>query len=419
MKSLKRFLVLATGIVLLAALTFNTVGCAARVQAADMMKGISAEKVAGKSADHKFLETTADFSMELFKNTISPDQNSLVSPLSVLLALAMTANGADGETLAEMETLLGGDIPLDELNKYLYAFAQGLPNTEKSKLTIANSIWFRDSENFQVEGDFLQTNANYYDAAAYKSAFDQQTLKDINNWVKNNTDGMIDKILEEIPSSAIMYLINAITFDAQWETVYKKEDVRPGNFTGLEGKTKEVTMMQSEEKFYLQDDRTTGFVKPYADDCYSFVALLPNPGVCVQEYIESLNGEKLLQLLGNAENTTVRATMPKFSYSYTVEMNDALITLGMPKAFSPGEADFSRLGQVPGENIYIGDVLHKTFISVDAQGTKAAAVTKVGVECTGILDAKHVVLDRPFVYAIIDNASNLPVFIGTVMEINE
>ncbi len=127
-----------------------------------------------------------------------------------MLALAMTANGADGQTKAEMEELLGGNIKLNDLNEYLYALVKNMPSNEKNKLKISNSIWFKDADQFSVNKDFLQTNANYYNVVVYKSAFDSQTVKDINNWVNENTDGMIDKILEQINENEIMYLINAV-----------------------------------------------------------------------------------------------------------------------------------------------------------------------------------------------------------------
>lgn len=209
--SLEGVVGLTFSILLFAAVLLNSSGCAGKVQAADLMDGISAQAVQGKPIDARFIENTADFSLELFRATIDAAENSLVSPLSVLLALGMTANGAATETLAQMEAVLGNSIPLAELNAYLYTYVEGLPSREKVNLNIANSIWFR--ENLAVEKDFLQTNADYYGAAAYKSAFDQQTIQDVNNWVEENTRGMIDKILEEIAPDAIMYLINAIAFE--------------------------------------------------------------------------------------------------------------------------------------------------------------------------------------------------------------
>ena len=211
-------------------------GCTPRIQAADLMDGIQAKSVEERLPDERFTQAYAEFAIKLFQMTADSGQNSLISPLSVMIALAMTANGADGQTKTEMETLLGGDIPLDELNEYLHTFVERLPSDKKYQVNIANSIWFRDQEEkFQAAPEFLQKNADYYDAAAYKSAFDQQTLKDINNWVKQNTDGMIDKILNEIDPYAAMYLINSLLLDAEWQSSYYTNYIADGMFTAVDG----------------------------------------------------------------------------------------------------------------------------------------------------------------------------------------
>ena len=167
----------------------------------------------------------------------------------------------------------------------------------------------------------------------------------------------------------------------------------------------------------LDDGRATGFAKPYAGGKYSFAALLPNEGVAIADYVASLSGETLIKTITGAEKTAVSVSLPKFSYDYTVKMNDALKALGMPDAFFRRPGRFQRLGRSSRGNIYIGEVLHKTFIAVDELGTKAEAVTKVEMKDEAYVETK-IVLDRPFVYAIIDNATALPLFIGTVNSIN-
>ncbi|MCL2083763.1 MAG: serpin family protein [Oscillospiraceae bacterium] len=413
-------------ILLAAAIAMGAAGCAVSAQTGDLevsaqtgdlMSGVSSGQLGGRQADAAFIGSMADFSIKLFKDSVTGGESSLVSPLSVIFALAMTANGADNETLAQMERLLG--IPLAEFNEYLYSYAQRLPSSDKSTLNIANSIWLRDNGGrLRVEADFLQRNADYYGASAYKAAFDSQTLKDINSWVKSNTNGMIDKILDEIDEAHLMYLINAVMFDAEWQSVYFKENVHKGDFTDITGASRRVDFMHSTEGIYLDDGMATGFIKPYANGGYSFAALLPNENVPIEAYIEALTGEGLLNTLKNAQDAVVYASMPKFEYEYTVSMNDALAGLGIPDAFDEGKADFSRMAVSPDGNIYIGLVLHKTFISVDELGTKAGAVTMVAMSGSGApADIKTVRLDRPFVYAIIDDASGLPIFIGTLMTV--
>ena len=317
-----------------------------------------------------------------------------------------------------MEVLLGGDMPIDTLNEYLHAYVGGLPSVEKAKLTLANSIWFKDS-GFTVEEAFLQRNADYYSAAAYKSAFDEKTLRDINNWVKENTDGVIDKIVDQMDPYATMYLVNTVLFDAEWQNIYRKHEVRDGTFTAIDGAKRTVSMMYSNESLYLDDGKATGFLKPYKNG-YSFAALLPNEGVALDDYIASLTGEGFLTTVKNAKEGPVEAAMPKFSYDYGIEMSDALKALGMTVPFDAELAVFSGLGHSSDGNIYISCVLHKAYIAVDEKGTKAGAATAIEAPAAGVWeDRRRVILDRPFVYAIIDNAAGLPIFIGAVTDIQK
>ena len=403
--------VLATGMTSLS-------GCGTKVQAANLMEGIAAKPVSGKAADDAFKNSSADFAIKLFQQTRDGNKNSLISPLSVMLALSMAANGAKGETLAQMESLLGGDIPMETLNEYLYSYIKALPSEKTAKLNIANSIWFRDN-GFTAEKAFLQKNADYYGAAAYKSPFDEKTLRDINNWVKKNTDGMIEKIIDNIDSDAVMYLINTVLFDAEWENIYKKDEIRDGTFTALDGTKRTVLMMHSAEQRYLDDGKATGFIKPYKNG-YSFVALLPNGNNSLSDYVASMTGKSFIDTIKNAKDVSVETAIPKFSYDYDVEMSGALKALGMLLPFDAEKADFSALGHSDSGNIFISRVLHKAYIAVDEKGTKAGAATAVGTNVmSDTVGIYRVTLDRPFVYAIIDDATGLPVFIGAVTDIGK
>lgn len=418
----RKIIRICISLLLLCAMTMSFSACTVKAQAANLLDGITANEVKLKPVDEAFISSSADFALNVFKKSIKENENSLISPLSVMLALSMVANGANGQTKSEIEALLGGNITLDELNEYLYTYVKNLPSDNKYKFKIANSIWFRDNESrLTVEKDFLQANANYYNAATYKSAFDKKTVNEINDWVKKNTDGMIDKIINEIDKDAVMYLINALVFDAEWDTVYKKHSVREGIFHAINGSKRSVEMMYSGETQYIDTGKATGFIKNYKDRKYSFVALLPNEGIDINEYIASLTGESFMLAVSNVEHAIVSAQLPKFSYEYSIKMNDVLSSLGMPTAFNADLADFSNLGNSTNGNIFIGNVIHKTFISVNELGTKAGAVTKVAVNASAAppTEIKYVKLDRPFIYAIIDNTTKLPFFIGTVMDIQK
>ncbi len=421
MKNSKRLVLLLLALVLLLGIS----GCDT-TRASNLMDGMTPVAVSGKSADDAFIQSMADFSVDLFKRSISGDENSLISPLSVALALGMTANGADVETLAQFETLFGG-ISVEELNDYMYSYVKSLPSSKKSVLNLANSIWFRDNNDMlRVEDAFLQKNADYYGAAAFMAAFDSVTVQQINNWVNTNTDGMIKEVLNEIDDLSMLYLINAVMFDAEWQRVYNKGNIQNGDFTDFIGTVKSTKFMHSNEHLYLDDGMATGFIKPYAkvsdsNAGYSFAVLLPNEGVLIDDYIASLTGSGLINTMNSATDEVVNAALPKFKYEYDVLMNEALKSLGIPDAFDIEKADFSKMGRSEIGNLYIGKVLHKTFISVDELGTKAGAVTMVAATGAGIApsEPKTVRLDRPFVYAVIDNATMLPIFIGTVLTVGQ
>lgn len=414
----KRWMVAIVCLSVLATGMMSLSGCGTTVQAANLMEGITAKTVSGKAVDDAFKNSSADFAIRLFQKTRDDSKNSLISPLSVMLALSMTANGAKGETLAQTESLLGGDIPMETLNEYLYSYINALPSEKTAKLNVANSIWFRDN-GFTAENTFLQKNADYYGAAVYKSAFDVKTLRDINNWVKKNTDGMIEKIIDDLDPDAVMYLINTVLFDAEWENIYKKDEIRDSTFTALDSTKRTVSMMYSTEQRYLDDGKATGFIKPYKSG-YSFVALLPNGDISLSDYVASMTGKSFIDTIKSAKDVPVETAIPKFSYDYDIEMSGALKALGMTKPFDAAKADFSALGSSDSGNIFISRVLHKAYIAVDGKGTKAGAATAVETNLmSDTVGIYRVTLDRPFVYAIIDDATGLPVFIGTVTDIGK
>jgi serpin B len=381
------------------------------------MHGITARAVNAVVLDEQFRNATAGFSLDLFRATISNSENSLISPTSVLLALAMTANGADGNTLSQMEQVLGAGITIDELNAYLFSFVQNLTSKPKALLNISNSIWFREV-GFIPNHDFLQTNANYFDADAFAAPFNDQTVRDINNWISKATDGLIEKMLEFIPDSAIMYLINTILFDAEWARIYDEVSVRKGEFTNYNNQKQTAEFMHSEEDLFIQSENATGFIKPYYGGCYSFVAILPDKEINIFDYVATLSGVEFLNLVENAQPALVATALPKFDYEFEVTMNNALKAMGMQEAFCEITADFPHIGNGHG-NLFISEVLHKAYITVDERGTKAGAATVVGMDTTSVPPPPqhYVILDRPFVYAIIDNATNLPLFVGTLLSI--
>lgn len=405
-------------ILLISIICAGCTGCALRVIAADCLSDgyVSSLSDDPGSVEKSDAADAADFALALLRQNYAAGDNVLLSPLSVLAALSMTANGARGQTLSQMEQALG--FELDELNRFFRSYLDALA-TPDSKLRLADSVWFSNRGGFTVNKDFLQTNADYYSADIYSAPFDEGTLKDINSWVSRKTNGMIENILDEIPVNAVMYVINALAFEAEWEETYDSNQVFDGVFTTAGGNERTATFMHSDEHLYLQDEGASGFVKYYSGGRYAFAALLPDEGVSTEEYLSTLTGEKLLKMLQDPTRATVVVSMPKFEVRFKADLAQVLKKMGMSDAFDEAKADFTGLGQLQGANVYIGRVLHETFISVAEKGTRAGAATAVEmVEKAAPGDQYYVTLDRPFIYLLFDTQTQIPFFIGTLADLS-
>ncbi len=390
----------------------------------------SSERTEATMPNTADITTFNDFGIALFKQIDDSTSNTCISPLSVEYALGMTANGAEGQTRVQMEEVLGASV--DGINDMLSdlrtttqeqtdesASTQTEPDDEETitePLHIANSLWIKDS--FDVKDSFLQTNTKYYDAGIFQTPFDSSTVNDINQWVNDNTDGMINRIVDELSPNGVMYLINALAFEATWVNPYDPSDVYTGTFTTEDNKEQEVDFMASIEDTYLEGAGATGFIKPYMQGSYAFAALLPDEGTGVDELIENLDSQTLEDLLNNTQQTRIDAKMPKFESDFETDLDDTLENMGMTDAFAENTADFTGIADTT-EPLFIGSVAHKTYINVDEAGTKAGAATSVGIVVTGMPPepGKTVYLDRPFVYLIIDQATDAVIFIGTVRDI--
>ena len=396
------------------------------VYVTNLMAGVEAQKVTVSSQPEEYGPVMTDFAVRLFKNCFQYGENQLISPLSVISALGMAANGAQNETLKEMEDVLG--VEHETLNHYLKAFVSNKYKTWENKFTIANSIWF-DEERIgkgTVQKDFLQTNADYYEADLYELKFNRDAKNRINEWVSEKTGGKIPKMLEDnISDETVMFLVNALSFDADWESPYSETAVHEEKFITENGSERNAEFMYSREYAYIEDENTTGFVKYYNGRRYAFVALLPNEGIKMSDYVSSLDGQKIENLLKNIDESPVNTKTPKFNVDYSIELKDTLETMGMKLAFDQYKADFYGIAHPTPYPLYIGRVLHKTFFRIDEKGTSAGAATMIDVVFEGEIsdietkEPYTVYLDRPFVYMLIDCKSNTPFFIGTAMDIGE
>lgn len=373
--------------------------------ATDLMDGYEPQELPAQELSRDVSKAIGRFSLELLRRC-REGGNTLISPLSLYGALGMTANGAGGETRQEMESILGSST--QSLNSWFYSLTESLERDKQ--LQLANSIWFKDSNSFRVKEEFLQANSTYYRAGAFKAPFTQDTVNEINHWVEEHTNGLIPGILEDINPNAVMYLLNALAFEADWEKPF--ENTWTSTFYTSDGTEQEATFMSGTEGIFIKDGEASGFVKYYEGQRYAFLAMLPGEGETLEAYLSGLTEERLCALAEgtNWERKQVKVTMPKFSLSYDRELSGVLSDMGMPSAFSLGTADFSGIGA---GDYAISRVLHKTFISVDIKGTTAGAVTSIEL-VEKALEITSIRLDRPFMYMIVDCQAGIPVFMGTL-----
>ena len=362
------------------------------------------------------------FGFDLFNEIrqAEEDKNIFISPLSISIALAMTLNGAAGETEQAMtNTLQLQGLDSESINVG-YAALRGALQTSDPKvvLTIANSLWARQDVPFNQ--DFLQRNNEYFGAEISTLDFmDPNTLTTINQWVHTNTNGKIPKILDEINSDLVLFLINAIYFKGTWQTEFDPAHTRDGTFHLATGDEKQVPMMTRTGDYLYSDNYDEMFQAisiPYGDGRMSMYVFLPYRESDLNTFLDGLNTENWEDWISQFREQEIFLSMPKFKLEYEKTLNNPLQALGMEIAFAPGRADFSRMADLEalGKNLYIGEVLHKAVVEVNEEGTEAAAVTSVGIRATSL--PPQFIADRPFFFAIRDNETKTVLFMGTVVD---
>lgn len=361
------------------------------------------------------------FGLKLFKeiNKAEQDKNIFISPLSISMALGMTLNGANGETQAAMEqTLELAGLTTDEINRSYQSLIKLLTNLDRKVIfKIANSIWYRQGWTF--EEAFINLNKTYFDALVQSLDFDDPNAASIiNKWVKDNTNGLIEEIVEPpINPLTVMFLINAIYFKGTWTYEFDKELTQDDLFTRLDGSQRTVPMMKlNGDLQYFENELFQAVDLPYGNELFSMTILLPRQGVDVNNLVSQFSRDNWEQWIGSFSEEPVDLCLPKFRLEYETKLNDVLKSLGMAVAFEPYQADFSGMYTGP-ENLFISKVKHKTFVEVDEEGTEAAAVTSVEVTDTSA-GPKGIVMkvDHPFVLVIRENKSQTLLFMGKIVE---
>jgi serpin B len=339
----------------------------------------------------------------------------MISPLSVSYALGMTMNGAAGTTLdAFYDVLHFGDLTNADVNEsYKDLMDQLVHLDDKVEFSIANSIWYKLG--YQVFDEFVTTNQSYFDAAVRELDFsDPQAVEIINGWIEDKTNDKIKDMLDFIPSNAVMYLINAIYFNATWKYEFDKNETRKGTFYLEVGSSHPADFMKVNGAFnYTVTDDFSAVEMPYGDSTFSMVVMLPSGERTTGDLISQMDLSRWTIWFQNPTVQNVQIELPKFKYGFKSLLNDHLIDLGLGIAFSGG-ADFSRITTMA--DLYISRVIHQTFIDVQEEGTEAAAATIVELRETSSGGDQTPIfrVDKPFLYVIKENSTGAIIFMGKV-----
>ena len=394
-------------------------GCAASGGVKNLTDGVNAADVTlPEVTDYTMI---GDLGAGLMQYAAAQEaENPVLSPLSAYLCLAMLMPGANENTKAEFEKILGADW--DYVSALAADIAAQLEKTGGStKLDLANSIW-TDDDKAVIEEEWLKTVKAYFGPDIYSADLPSDgALKAINKWVNDKTNGMIPKLHDEnYDKDTIMVLLNALYMKAEWAHKFDAESTYDREFTKADGSAVTVPFMNMYEAYesYIKTEDAEGIMLPYDDGRLAFIALKPGSGDA-RGYASSLTGAKLKELIAAAKaDTFVTVNMPKFSTGYSVYLTDALKAMGMTDAFDPFLADLSGAGRGVDGPLYISYVFQRVKVDVDEEGTEAAAVTEIATAEGCALPAEEPIVltfDKPFVYAIVDTETGVPLFAG-VME---
>lgn len=374
-------------------------------------KKVNTENVDVVASDN--IDKNAPFWNRLLYHASSAENSNIcLSPLSVQLALAMTATGAEGETQEQMYNTIGKNI-CDEAENIISRFNEEIKDCE---LNLANSIWINNR--LKVKDEFINSNKSIYDAEIRNIPFDKSAIGKINGWCKENTKGKIDEIIDRVDANNMMYLINALYFKAPWWNPFRPENTRKQPFTTADGNVVEAEMMkQSFKTSYYIDDTVQIATMPFQGG-FEMIFILPRYEKDINDAIRHLSTH-YKNCTDKMEIYKVDFSVPKFKTEFSMNIRDILYGMGMQRAFS-NEAQFGKISDNP---LYIDEVIHKTFISIDESGAEAAAVTAVSMRAGAFMPREEkratMILDRPFIYAIKDRKTGSIFFVGTVCNPNK
>ena len=363
--------------------------------------------------------TQSRFALKFFTELVGhlPADNIIVSPSSIYLALSLLYNGAKEMTQVEMAKLLESqDIPIETLNRDNLALQSHLLDPDlKVTLSIANSLW-TNSDIF-IYPTFLDSLKYFYKAEVTNLDFkNPHSARIVNEWVRRKTNGKIDSIMDTIPPEQVLLLINAIYFKGLWAKPFDKKLTKEQPFHQLNGSLKEVSMMSKQGSYlYLENELLQAVSLPYTDHNISLDIFLPKKKTKFKTFLEQFNLEKWQEWTSKLRQKEGTVEIPRFKLEYTLTINDVLKRLGMNRSFDPQRANFSALTSMP---VYVSEVLHKTYLEVNEEGTEAAAVTSMIAGATAMMPKEEPFIlraDRPFVCILREQKTGSFLFMATIV----
>ena len=375
---------------------------------------------AGPTPDAALTAANLDFAFRLQSAVMGnrASSNLLLSPLSVSIALAMVLNGARGSTRQAIASALGlGAMSTADLNQANARLLAALPARDpKVQLEIADSLWQR--QDLALLPGFVAAVGKAYGAVPTRLNFsDPGAPAVINAWVSKHTHGLIAKIIDQIPPEMVLFLVNALYFKGPWAAPFYPSATAPGPFTLQGGSVVKMPMMTQAGRFaYTRQSAYEAISLPYGSGRFSMYLVLPAKSSSLRAWLSGLTARSWAGMVAGLSPQRGTISMPKFNLRYTTTLNSALSTLGMGIAFDAKRADFSAMSRGP--QLSISEVRHAAVMQVDEQGTRAAAVTSVGIRATAIEveNSFTMTINRPFFCAIRDETTGTLLFAASVVD---
>ncbi len=374
--------------------------------------------------DKKLVARNTRFALNIIKELQKEDENKniFISPISISIALAILYNGSEQLTRdAIAETLQINEMNLSDINKGYRELIDSLKNIESQvSLNIGDSIWIRKSFESSIKISFKDTLTTYFRSEILPREFnDPDTVKEINAWVNSETAGKIDKIIDDIDQDTMLFIINAIYFKGEWMKKFDESKTRLRSFYLQNGVKISVDMMSVVEKISYYSDSSVQVARlPYGRDKIAMYVLLPEEGISLNSFIQTLEQERLDGILARMTVIELELQLPRLKLEYGKKrLNDALIRLGMGDAFSRESANLKGIASVDREKLFVSFVDHKAVVEVNEKGTEAAAATSIGIRLSSFqINTHKFVVSRPYLILIRDDRSGSILFMGKVLD---